>query len=163
MIKEIGARFGGNYIIRGRMMTFSFRQEETFSPNSFRRLHFFFPVGSEVVFGISDSGTYEILDRTGSPGPIEEMLLTEETRPVRAGGYYSRPVVRLSMVIHDAKSGEAIWKDRVDVRAARITSTSNTAEREITGVHFDRAVRKGTKDLIGRFINTTRAAAAAEY
>jgi hypothetical protein len=145
------------------MMAFSFRQEETFYPARFKRLYFLFPMGSEVVFGISDSDTYEILDGSGSSGPVGEMLLTEDARPFHAGGYDSRPVVRLSMIVHDAETGKEIWKDTVDVRAARITSTSNMANKEIAGVDFDRAVRKGTKEMISRFVQTARAAAETSY
>ncbi|SFM79983.1 hypothetical protein [Thermodesulforhabdus norvegica] len=69
-VKEIGARFGAKYIIRGRIIEIDTGRDDSFNPVQTGLLPFFFKVGSRTVFGIAESDTYEMIDKMAIGGLI---------------------------------------------------------------------------------------------
>ena len=59
-IREIGRRFGSQYILRGRIVEYETRKGYTLNP--FRRgiLPFFFDTTSATIFGVADSEKYDL-------------------------------------------------------------------------------------------------------
>ncbi len=59
-LREIGRRFGGQYILRGRIVEYESRDGYTLNP--FRRglLPFFFDTTSATIFGVADSEKYDL-------------------------------------------------------------------------------------------------------
>ena len=150
VVKELGKAFRADYVIRGRIMEFSFRQEETFFPSKTGILTFFFPLGQKMAFGTATSTTYEMFDGI-TPNSLMDMDLADVDRPLKIGGARSNPMVRLSMVIQDAVTGEIIWSDTADVRGYAYGTFTNHAKKQYN-VPLARAIRKASKRLVGNFI-----------
>ena len=150
VVKELGKAFRADYVIRGRVMEFTFRQEETFFPSKTGILNFFFPLGQKMAFGTAKSATYEMFDGI-TPGSLMKMDLADTDRPLKIGGAGSKPMVRLSMVIQDAVTGEIIWSDTADVRGYAYESFTNKARKKYE-VPLARAIRKASKRLVISFM-----------
>ncbi len=99
-IREIGYRFGADYVIRGRIIVLRSVPEDSFNPVQTGLLPFFFKVGSRTVFGVAESDTYEMIDKMALAGivgaaiakddwPIEDDDKTFIGHPRFGGGWVS--------------------------------------------------------------------------
>jgi hypothetical protein len=155
MLISLGKAFQADFIVRGRIMAINFRQEDTFYPSTNSTLSFLFKIGDEIVFAKSDVDTYEVIDG-GLPHVINEMSVTWWNRPHRLGGFTTKPLVRLSMIVHDAKTGHVVWRDTAEGEALKVDSFTNMAENEERGAPFTEALRNATSKLVKDFVKTSK-------
>jgi len=80
-IREISRTFGAAYLLRGRIVEYEMRTEHTLNP--FRRgvLPFFFDSASQLVFGVADSETYDLLGDLAIGGGLGALLGSEASHP----------------------------------------------------------------------------------
>jgi hypothetical protein len=67
-IRDIGAAFNADYVVRGRIVVFQNGREDSFNPLQTGVLPFFFNVGSRALFGIAESDHYEMIDKMAIGG-----------------------------------------------------------------------------------------------
>jgi len=59
-IEQIGRYFGANYVLRGRIVEYEVRQGQTLNPIQQGILPFFFDTSSAALFGVAESGKYDL-------------------------------------------------------------------------------------------------------
>ncbi|MBW1718067.1 MAG: hypothetical protein JRJ43_00690 [Deltaproteobacteria bacterium] len=59
-IKQIGRRFGADYILRGRVVEYEVREGNTLNPLQIGILPFFFDTSSALLFGFAESERYDL-------------------------------------------------------------------------------------------------------
>ncbi|MFZ5775983.1 MAG: hypothetical protein ACOY3Z_10925 [Thermodesulfobacteriota bacterium] len=77
-IRELGSRFGADYIMRGRVITLKKGQADSFNPMQTGILPFFFKAGSRTVFGMAQSDTYEMIDKMAIGGLLGAMAASDD-------------------------------------------------------------------------------------
>lgn len=157
-IKNLGAKFGADYVIRGRIITFRQGQTDSFDPIKTGILPFFFKVGSRVVFGLAQSDSYEMIDKMAIGGLTGTAVSDNkwEGATVGAGlatlshkgGRADMAAVQLRMLIQDAHTGEIIWTNRVEVE---VTPTSTFGEHDENKL-VAQAIQQASTRLVDDFI-----------
>jgi len=151
MIKEIGAAFGADYVIRGRIMEISFRQKKTYYPSQSGVLPFFFRLGQRMTFGEAEADAYERFDLM-APGGLMGMDIRDMDRPFKMGEIKVAPMVRLGMLIQDTGTGDIIWSVTADVTDISWVTFTNHAWYDWETVLAD-AIRNASKKLVGDLVN----------
>lgn len=77
-IQDIGAKFGADYVLRGRVITLKQGQADSFNPIQTGILPFFFKAGSRTVFGMAQSDTYEMIDKMAIGGVLGAAIATKD-------------------------------------------------------------------------------------
>ena len=85
-IQEMGARFGADYVLRGRIITLKQGQDDSFNPLQTGVLPFFFKAGSRTVFGMAQTDTYEMIDKMAIGGLLGAAV-SSENWPKSSSGY----------------------------------------------------------------------------
>ncbi len=62
-IREVGAAFGADYVVRGRIVEFRAGEEDTFNPVKTGILPFVFKGGARTVFGVARAEKYELMQQ----------------------------------------------------------------------------------------------------
>ncbi len=80
-IKEIGRRFGADYVLRGRIVEYEVRQDKTLNPFRQGMLPFFFNTTSQTLFGFPQSEKYDLWHDMAVGGALGAMLGSSANHP----------------------------------------------------------------------------------
>ncbi|MCX5876639.1 MAG: hypothetical protein NT087_10185 [Deltaproteobacteria bacterium] len=157
-IKKLGAEFGADYVIRGRIITFRQGQTDSFDPTKTGILPFFFKVGSRVVFGVTQSDSYEMVDKRVIGGLSGAAVTSNKWEGATVGsglavlshkgGRDDMAAVQLRMLIQDTHTGEIIWTNRVEVE---VSPTSTFGEQDKNKL-IAQAIQQASTRLIDDFM-----------
>ncbi len=80
-IKEIGRRFGADYVLRGRIVEYEVRQDKSLNPFRQGMLPFFFNTTSQTLFGFPQSEKYDLWHDMAVGGALGAMLGSSANHP----------------------------------------------------------------------------------
>lgn len=132
MITRIGRDFEADYVLRGRIIEYSLRQENIWCPARQGVLPFIYRTATRLIFGIAKSDDYDLIGNIGD-----------------VYGDTPQAVVHLRIWVQDTETGKVIWTNRSEVAAA---PRSIYADREAVTL-FDISVRKAVSGLMDDFYN----------
>jgi hypothetical protein len=147
-IHEIGAAFGADYVIRGRMTVYQSGLKWEPIPHPKGVLAFYFPVPARQYpfMGVSCLGTYEwFYGRPVPPPPAT--VRSESNQPFRKHGQKVTPVVRLDLFIQDAVTGDVVYANSAETRALQLYSIARHGRSEPYKL-FDQSVVRAVDHLV---------------
>lgn len=177
-LAAIGAAFGADYIVRGRIIEYDLNHESTWEPQRKGLLPFVYGATNQMMFGVARSDTYDTVNSMVAGGAIGAVLGNDLENPYdlydatnyrfvnsmiwggagaalgylvkNGGGDPPQAVVQLRVWIQDAASGKVIWTNRARVKVApeSVFADSQTANL------FDTAVNKAVTSLVNDFLAT---------
>ncbi len=174
-IAKLGRRFNADYIVRGRILEFKTREENTWKPWKKGLLPFSFGLSSQTLNGFARSDTYDDWGHMLLPGTLGAIIGYDSSMSfgstvletgyssvvwgavgaglghmAKNGGQVDQAVVQLRIWIQEAASGNLVWTNRVDVK---VSPESIYADRQYDML-FDTAINKGVTTLIDNFVTT---------
>jgi hypothetical protein len=169
MIKQIGAVFGADYIVRGRIVEFRAAQEDTYNPFKTGIVSFIFKTGNRMSFGISEADLYEMISKAGAGAAASSVMafqFSNHAWPVHTtgwgavgagvgylahkGGKVPDATVQVRALVQDARTGEVIWLNRAETRVVPLTAFAEH-DRKIL---FAKAINETARSLIENFVTT---------
>ncbi|MCF8061418.1 MAG: hypothetical protein K9M82_02780 [Deltaproteobacteria bacterium] len=147
-IHGIGAAFGADYVIRGRITVFQSGLKWELFPHPEDVLAFYFPDPARRApfMGVSSLRAFEWFG--GGPAiPPPATIRSEENQPFRKHGRKVTPVVRLDLFIQDAATGDVVYAQSAETRALQLYSIARHGRSE-PYQHFDRAVARAVDRLV---------------
>ena len=147
-VRDIGAAFGADYVIRGRITVFQSGLKWGHHPHPEDILAFYFlePMKRAPTMGVSSLAAFEWFDGRPSPPP-PATIRSEDNLPFRKHGQKVTPVVRLDLFIQDAGTGNVIFSQSAETRALRLYSIARHGRSEPYEL-FDRSVAKAVDRLV---------------
>ncbi|MFA6899331.1 MAG: hypothetical protein WC256_03880 [Desulfurivibrionaceae bacterium] len=85
-IRDIGATFDADYVVRGRVVVFKTGQADSFNPLQTGVLPFFFKAGTRTVFGMAQTDSYEMIDKMAIGGLLGAAVATPNW-PAKSDGF----------------------------------------------------------------------------
>lgn len=170
-IAKLGRRFNADYIVRGRILEFKTREEQTWKPWKKGLLPFSFGLSSQTLNGFARSDKYDDWGHMLLPGTIGAIIGYNSSisgldgaassivwgavgaglgHMAKNGGQVDQAVVQLRIWIQEAATGNLVWTNRVDVK---VSPESIYADRQYDAL-FDTAINKGVTTLIDNFVAT---------
>ena len=132
MITRIGRDFKADYVLRGRIIEYTLRQENIWCPARQGVLPFIYRTATRLIFGIAKSDDYDLIGNIGD-----------------VYGDTPQAVVHLRIWVQNTETGKVIWTNRTEVDAA---PKSIYADRKAVTL-FDTSVRKAVSSLMDDFYN----------
>lgn len=170
-IAKIGRRFNADYVVRGRILEFTTRQEHTWAPWKRGILPFVSGTTSQIAFGFADTSQYDNMNNMVVGGTMGAIIGNNASNPwdsyvsnsifwgaVGAGlgqqttnsGKVDQAVVQMRIWVQETATGNVIWTNRVDVK---VSPETVLAENQYDAL-FNQAIEKGTTTLIDNFITS---------
>lgn len=171
-VAKLGRRFNADYIVRGRLLEFKTREENTWLPWKKGLLPFTLGLSSQTLNGFARSDTYDNMGHMLLPGTIGAIAgYNTDTlgfdnniggaiawgavgaglgHMAKNGGQVDQAVVQMRIWVQEAATGNLVWTNRVDVK---VSPESVYADRQYDML-FDKAIQKGVNTLIDNFVAT---------
>lgn len=174
-ITKMGRQFQADYVLRGRILEYRTRQDNTWEP--WRRG--LFPVisggAAQMLYGFAGSESYDTLNQTMAAGMIglgvgnlsdwpidgegiDGGIAENEIAWAGIGGLLGRQasksgrvdqaVVHLRIWVQDATSGQVVWTNSAAVRVAPQSIFSDGQYDDL----FNTAVKKSVSSLVDNFV-----------
>lgn len=136
-IARIGSDFKADYILRGRILKYDFRDtDDSWNPLKRGLIPIIFPdATNRFLFGIANPEFYDMVDDFATRGVVGNAL------------------VHLRVWVQDASTGEVIWTNRAEVK---VTPRTSFAGRNVDDL-FHTAVNQAVFSLIEDFWMKTEA------
>ncbi len=180
-IVKIGRKFGADYVIRGRILEFKTRQENTWAPWKKGILPFVIGSTSQIAFGFADSEQYDKWDNMVSGATWGAIIGNNAGGPWNpddahgffglSGGQFANTVIWSAagamlgdMASHGGRVDQAAVQMRVWVQNAytgnviwtnrvdvKVAPESVLADNQYDAL-FDAAVKKATEALMDNFV-----------
>jgi hypothetical protein len=147
-VQDIGAAFGADYVVRGRMTVYQsgLKYSPYAHPDEVLAFYFPDPARRAPLMGVASLGAFEWFD--GGPAvPPPATIDSQEHLPFRKHGQKVTPVVRLDLFVQDAGSGSVVYAQSAETRALQLYSVARHGRSEPYKV-FDRAVAKAVDRLV---------------
>jgi len=176
-VSMIGRTFNADYIVRGRILEFKTRQENTWAPWKRGFLPMVTGASGRMLLGFAESDNYDTLNQMvggtvagGATGfavntpysPSNTLIGNVASNTVVWGvggalagnlakhsGKVDQAVVQLRVWVQEAASGNVVWTNRVDVK---VSPESVLADNQYDML-FDKAINKGISTLIDDFVS----------
>lgn len=172
-IARLGREFKADYVLRGRLIKYSYENENTWHPLKKGVLPVFFGVTDRFMFGFADSELYDTvdgmavgagigagignsLDTPYSPATADYTNLNSLTWGAvgagaaylaKQGGKTKQAVVHLRIWVQDSSTGEVVWTNRAEVEVAPQSIYADRNEEKL----FHTAVNQAVGALVEDF------------
>ena len=178
-IAKIGRQFGADYVIRGRILEFKTRDENSWNPWKRGIIPFVMRGSNRILFGYADSAAYDA-DNASLAGLIVGAVAGHEIinwpndsfmgigaskdtnallwgaagselgrRSAGHAGDVSQAAVQMRMWVQEASTGNVIWTNRISVE---VTPRSFFADNQYDTL-FNDAINQCVSSLINNFIS----------
>ncbi len=172
-VAKLGRRFNADYIVRGRLLEFKTREDNTWLPWKKGLLPFTFGLSSQTLNGFARSDTYDDWGHMLTPGTLGAIIGYNSSMSLGAttldgaassvvwgavgaglghmaknGGQVDQAVVQMRIWVQEAATGNLVWTNRIDVK---VSPESVYADRQYDML-FDKAINKGVNTLIDNFV-----------
>lgn len=169
-VAKLGRNFHADYIIRGRLLEFKTREENTWIPWKKGLLPFVSGISSQTLNGFARSDTYDEWGNMLLPGTLGAIIgYNSDTlglnnnigggiawgavgaglgHMAKNGGQVDQAVVQMRIWVQEAATGNLVWTNRVDVK---VSPESVYADRQYDML-FDKAIHKSVNTLIDNFV-----------
>ncbi len=184
-IQQIGRRFGADYILRGRIVEYEVRDDNTLNPLQVGILPFLFDTSSALLFGFAESEQYDLWQDLAIGASVGALSGSSAETPFSSGhsdyaglnaaswgavgasaaylaskgGQVKQAVVQLSLALQDASDGRIIWANRVEKQVEPVSMWADPAVR----VQIDRAVEEAAGSLIVNLANALSNSPVKDY
>jgi len=179
-VAKIGRQFGANYVIRGRILEFRTRDENTWNPWKRGIIPFVMRGSNRVLFGYADSAAYDA-DNASLAGmmvgavaghdminwPNQSFMgvgASSDTNAVIWGaagaglgrrsaghaGEATQAAVQMRMWVQEATTGNIIWTNRVTVE---VSPRSFFADNQYDAL-FNEAINQCARSLVSNFVSS---------
>jgi len=138
-IVKIGRHFSADYIVRGRIIQFTDRQNASWEPWKRGVIPFVFGVNKQLFFGQTSADGYDGL------GPYEANKGGDVVI-----GQIPQAVVQVRIWVQDAYTGSVVWTNRSDVKVSPATFWSDYQADNL----FETAVEEAITSLLDDFAYT---------
>ncbi len=147
-VHDIGAAFGADYVIRGRMTVYQsgLKWGPYSHPEDVLAFYFPDPAKRSPFMGVANLGAFEWFDGRPAPPP-PATIRSEDNLPFRKHGQKVTPVVRLDLFIQDVGTGEVVYAQSAETRALQLYSVARHGRSEPYEL-FDRSVAKAVDRLV---------------
>ncbi len=177
-VAKLGRAFHADYIVRGRILEYTTREDVTWEPWRKGILPFVVSGSSQILYGAASSDTYDemgdiisgimwgaiIGGNAGWPYRDESISGFAASKNSvfwgAAGGVLGnvsnkrgrieQAVVQLRVWVQEAATGEVVWTNRVKVQ---VSPESVYADQQYDAL-FDSAIEKGVSTLMDNFVTT---------
>ncbi len=155
-------------IIRGRIVKCALEEENTWRPLKRGLLAVIIGGTNRLLFGVTNSDTYDTLDNMAIGGAIGAPIgsntdATTSTSTYSAagaavgylaaqGGRANQATIQLRLWAQNPRNGEVIWNNRVEVKVRPQTIFADTTPDSL----FRTAIRKAVGALVDDFVNKTK-------
>ncbi len=171
-VAKIGRRFNADYIIRGRILEYKTREENTWEPWKKGLLPFTLGLSSQTLNGFARSDTYDEWGHMALPGTLGAVIGYNSSisglegagsavfwgavgaglgHMAKNGGQVDQAVVQMRIWVQEATTGNVVWTNRIDVK---VSPESVYADRQYDML-FDKAIHKGVNVLVDNFVQTS--------
>lgn len=169
-VAKMGRKFNADYIVRGRLLEFKTREENTWIPWKKGLLPFTLGLSSQTLNGFARSDTYDDWGHMLLPGTLGAVIgYNSDTlgfghnagggivwgavgagigHMAKNGGQVDQAVVQMRIWVQEAATGNLVWTNRIDVK---VSPESVYADRQYDML-FDKAIHKGVNTLMDNFV-----------
>ncbi len=162
VLQKIGAHFGANYVLRGRIFEYGVRNDSELNPVRQGILSFIFDASSRTLLGFAQSRDYDSWqDVAIGSGAGSWMANTSNAvwggfigggsgYLISKGGNEPVAVVRIGLALQDPETGRVVWSNWVEkqVRPSGVWSDKDSRAR------LDRALDEAAYELVNDLVNT---------
>lgn len=140
-IVKIGRHFGADYVLRGRVVKYTGREDPSWAPWKIGLVNFAYGVESRFYLGQIRPVKYDNWgDVTNDKLSILSIFNT---------GRSPQAVVQLRIWIQNAYTGEVVWTNRADIRVSPVSFFADYQYDDL----FESATEKAVDTLISNFVN----------
>jgi len=178
-IAKIGREFGADYVVRGRILEFTTRDEGTWEPWKRGIIPFVMRGSNRILFGYAPSNEYDE-DNAAIAGMMVGARIGYETlnwpnesimgigssddtnaiiwgaagnalgrRSAGRAGYIGQASVQMRIWVQEAATGNVIWTNRVSVKVAPESFFADNQEDKL----FNQAINQCVSSLLDNFIS----------
>lgn len=148
-VREIGAYFDANYVVRGRMTVFQSGLKWDTFPHPEEVLAFYFtrPGKKAPIICLSTLAAYEWFE--GGPStPPPSSTRSEYNLPFRRDSRKFAPLVRLDLFIQETVGGDVVYSESAEARVSQVYTMSRPRHSHELEQYLGRAVPKAVAWLV---------------
>ncbi len=148
-VRDIGAAFDADYVIRGRITVFQSGLKWESSPHPEEVLAFYFSrQGKDApLIGLSNLGAFEWFG-DGPSLPPRASIRSEDNQPFEKDAQKFAPLVRLDLFIQDAAGGDVIYSASAETRVSHVYTMSRPRHSDELYQYLERAIPQAVIQLV---------------
>ncbi len=148
-VRDIGAAFEADYVIRGRITVYHSGLKWGTYPLPEEVLAFYFPKQgkSMPLIGLSNVGAFEWFE-DGPSAPPPASIRSEDNQPFTKDTKRFAPLVRLDLFIQEAAGGDVVYAESAETLVSQVYSMSRPRHSDELYQYLERAIPKAVALLV---------------